>query len=123
MPQRRTKDVLLVEPPSAARERHARTLARRKYTVTTADDVEQARKLWTPGSYGLVVVSLDGFGETAGLLCDDIRNSDHGQLIALIFNPDQELPVTDCPTLIFTTEPDEYFLARVETLTAVAYAA
>jgi response regulator RpfG family c-di-GMP phosphodiesterase len=122
-PQRQTKDVLLVEPASEARDRHAKMLSRRKYKVTTADNIEQARALWGPNRYGLVVVSLDGFGETAGLLCDDIKDSDHGQVIALIFHPDQELPATDCPTLIFTTEPDEYFLARVETLTAVAYAA
>jgi hypothetical protein len=123
MPPRQTKDVLLVEPSGADRDRHAKTLARNKYKVTTANSVEEARGLWTPARYGLVVVSLDGFADAAGLLCDDIRGSDHGQVIALIFNPDQELPATDCPTLIFTTEPDEYFLARVETLTAMAYAA
>jgi hypothetical protein len=50
--------------------------------------------------------------------CNEIKESDGNQLIALIFHPDQQLPATDCPTIIFTTEPDEYFLARVETLTA-----
>jgi len=121
--QRQTKDVLLVEQPSLDRERHAQTLARNRYTVTTTDTIAEARERWSPDRFGLVVISLDGFGQDAGQFCDDIKNGDSGQLIALIFHPDQQLPVTDCPTLIFTTEPDEYFLARVETLTAVANAA
>ncbi|MGZ4788044.1 MAG: hypothetical protein ACXVZX_05960 [Terriglobales bacterium] len=121
--QRQVKDVLLVEQPSSARDRHLKTLNRKKYNVTIADTIEQARKQWKPEQYGLVVISLSGFGEAAGQFCDDIKDGDAGQVIALIFHPDQELPSTDCPTLIFTTEPDEYFLARVETLTAVANAA
>jgi DNA-binding NtrC family response regulator len=121
--RRRTKDVLLVEPPSEARERHTTTLSRHGYNVVPADTTEQARDKWAPGHYGLVIVSLDGFAEEAGEFCDAIKDRDTDQLIALIFHPDQELPVTDCPTLIFTTEPDEYFLARVETLTAAVQAA
>ena len=121
--QRQGKDVLLVEPPSVARERHEKTLARNRYRVFAADDIDQARAQWEPDRFGLVIVSLDGFAELAGDLCDFIKDSDSGQLIALIFNPDQELPATDCATLIFTTEPDEYFLARVVTLTSSAYAA
>jgi len=121
--QRQTKHVLLVEAPSGSRDRHAETLARHQYDVTLADDVDAAKKLWAAEHFGLVILSLDGFANSAGLLCDEIRDSDPGQIIALIFNPDQELPATDCPTLIFTTEPDEYFLARVETLTAAAFAA
>ena len=122
-PQRKIKDVLLVEQPSTARDRHQKTLVRNRYTVTLADTVEQARKHWFPSHFGLVVISLNGFGEAAGLICDYIKDEDSGQVIALIFHPDQQLPATDCPTLIFTTEPDEYFLARVETLTSVANAA
>ena len=121
--RRRTKDVLLVEPPSGARERHTKTLSRHGYQVVAADTVEEGRRHWAPGHFGLVIVSLDGFADEAGEFCDAIKDSDTQQLIALIFHPDQELPVTDCPTLIFTTEPDEYFLARVETLTAAAQAA
>lgn len=115
--------MLLLEPPSEARERHTRTLSRHGYKVVSADTPEQARNKWSPEHYGLVIVSLDGFSEQAGDFCDGIKNSDSRQLIALIFHPDQDLPATDCPTLIFTTEPDEYFLARVETLTAAAQAA
>lgn len=121
--QRQTKDVLLVEPPSLARERHKKMLVRNKYKVTMADDVLQARNHWSPSRYGLVVVSLDGFADDAAQLCGEIKDRDSAQVIALIFHPDQELPATDCPTLIFTTEPDEYFLARVETLTATTQAA
>jgi DNA-binding response OmpR family regulator len=98
-------------------------LTRRKYTVRTVDDVVAARSAWAPRTYGLVLVSLNGFGNAAANLCGEVRNSDPDQLIAMIFHPDQELPATECPTLIFTTEPDEYFLARVETLTEMAYAA
>jgi len=122
-PQRKTKDVLLVEQPSAARDRHQKTLARNRYSVTLADSIDKARETWSPSRYGLVVISLNGFGEEAGAFCDYVKDEDSGQVIALIFHPDQQLPVTDCPTLIFTTEPDEYFLARVETLTSVAKAA
>lgn len=121
--QRDVKRVLLVEPPTLARERHAKLLLRHKYNVTIADDVHFARSQWAPARFGLVIVSLDGFGEVAGQFCDDIKDQDSEQVIALIFHPDQELPATDCPTLIFTTEPDEYFLARVETLTSTAFAA
>ncbi len=121
--QRQTKEVLLIEPPSPDRDRHARTLARRKYKVTIADSVEQARRRWSPAHYGLVVMSLDGSANEVTQFCGEIKNRDSRQLIALIFHPDQELPATDCPTLIFTTEPDEYFLARVETLTATVQAA
>lgn len=121
--QRQVKEVLLVEPPSAARDRHVKTLTRNKYKITMADTIEQANGHWSPARYGLVIVSLDGFADTAGQFCDDIKDRDSDQVIALIFHPDQQLPATDCPTLIFTTEPDEYFLARVETLTAAARAA
>ena len=120
---RQVKEVLLIEPPSPARERHLKTLVRNRYQVTLADSIEQARQLWSPSYYGLIVISLEGFADGAGQFCDDVKEKDSDQVIAMIFHPDQELPTTDCPTLIFTTEPDEYFLARVETLTATAKAA
>src|SRR5215813_10844482 len=120
---RQTRDVLLVEGPSSSRDRHAQTLARNGYRVMIADTVEDGQSQWTPEKYGLIVVALNGFGQSAADLCNIIKESDINQVIALIFSPDQELPATNCPTLIFTTEPDEYFLARVETLTATAYAA
>jgi response regulator RpfG family c-di-GMP phosphodiesterase len=117
-PDRQSKNVLLVEGSSAARDRHSATLARNGYHVVTAEAIDAAHKLFAPRKYGLVVVSLNGFGDAAAQLCNDIKESDPNQLVALIFHPDQQLPATDCPTMIFTTEPDEYFLARVETLTA-----
>ncbi len=117
------KRVLLVEAPSQDRERHERLLTKHKYTVTVVDDVEAVSSVWIPRSFGLVLFSLNGTGNAAAQLCDTVRESDPDQLIAMIFHPDQELPATECPTLIFTTEPDEYFLARVETLTEMAYAA
>lgn len=113
----------MVENPSPSRDRHAKTLARNGYRVISADTLEEGRNHWAPEKYGLVVVSLNGLGHAAAALCDEIKEADTSQVIALIFSPDQELPITNCPTLIFTTEPDEYFLARVETLTATAYAA
>ena len=122
-PQRRLKEVLLIEPPGADRERHAKTLSRHRYQVTTADTIEEARSRWAPTRYGVVVMAVNGFADQVASLCGEIRDQDSGQVIALIFHPDQELPATDCPTIIFTTEPDEYFLARVETLTASAQAA
>jgi len=115
---RQRKTVLLVENPSLARDRHSKTLHRNGYEVATADTIETAQGMFAPRKYGLVVVSLNGFGEGAAIFCNEVKEGDPGQVIALIFHPDQQLPVTDCPTLIFTTEPDEYFLARVETLTA-----
>lgn len=120
---RKAKDVLLIESPSSARERHAKTLVRNGYNVFTADTIEDARTQFAPQRFGLLVLSLNGFGEKGAQLCNEIKDVDGKQVIAMIFHPDQELPATDCPTLIFTTEPDEYFLARVETLTATAYAA
>jgi response regulator RpfG family c-di-GMP phosphodiesterase len=120
---RQTRRVLLIEGPGASRDRHAKTLARNGYDVLVADNIEAGRSQWSPKSYGLVVVSLNGFGQQAADFCDEIKERDSDQVIALIFSPDDELPVTTCATLIFTTEPDEYFLARVETLTAAAYAA
>ena len=115
---RQTKSVLLVEGSSPARERHTATLKRNGYEVVTADSIDAGRTLFSPRKYGLVVVSLNGFGMAAADFCNEIKESDGNQLIALIFHPDQQHPATDCTTIIFTTEPDEYFLARVETLTA-----
>ncbi len=115
---RQTKAVLLVEGTSAARDRHAATLKRNGYEVVMAESIDDGRSRFSPRRYGLVVVSLNGFGNAAADLCNEIKETDSNQLIALIFHPDQQLPATDCPTIIFTTEPDEYFLARVETLTA-----
>jgi DNA-binding NtrC family response regulator len=115
---RQTRTVLLVEGSSAARDRHAATLKRNGYEVMIANSIEEGRAQFSPRKFGLVVVSLNGFGAAAADLCNEIKESDSNQLIALIFHPDQQLPATDCPTIIFTTEPDEYFLARVETLTA-----
>jgi hypothetical protein len=94
------------------------TLVRNGYEVVIADTIESAESQFLPHRYALVVVSLNGFGDAAAKLCHHVKDGDPRQLIALIFHPDQQLPATDCPTLIFTTEPDEYFLARVETLTA-----
>lgn len=120
---RQTKGVLLVESPSSARERHLKTLERNGYRVVIADTIEHGRSHWSPSHYGLVIVSVNGFGKQAADLCDELKETDSEQVIALIFSPDQDLPATSCATIIFTTEPDEYFLARVETLTAAAYAA
>lgn len=120
---RQTRRVLLIETPGGARQRHADTLTRNGYKVLLADGIESGAAQWTPRMYGLVIISLNGLGQRAAEFCDRIKESDSDQVLAIIFSPDQELPVTSCATLIFTTEPDEYFLARVETLTAAAYAA
>jgi DNA-binding NtrC family response regulator len=121
--QRQAKRLLLVEPPSSDRERHLKTLQRYKYKVTVADSVDVARGHWAPAQFGLVMMAVNGSGDAVARFCGEIKNQDARQVIALIFHPDQDLPATDCPTIIFTTEPDEYFLARVETLTAAAQAA
>src|SRR4051794_1880272 len=94
---RQIRNVLLVECPSTARERHMKTLARNGYRVVTADTVEEGRTHWVPQNFGLIVISLNGFGEAAASFCNELKNSDSEQLIALIFSPDQELPATDCP--------------------------
>ena len=122
-PKRQSKDVLLIETPSSTRDRHSTTLARHEYKVTLVDSIATARELWSPEKYGLIVMSLCDFGTAAADFCSEVKDADSAQVLALIFHPDQELPATDCPTLIFTTEPDEYFLARVETLTAATRAA
>ena len=121
--QRQARKLLLVEPPSSDRERHLKTLQRYKYKVTVANSIDEARAHWSPAHYGLVMMSVNGSGDAVARFCGEIKDKDARQVIALIFHPDQELPATDCPNLIFTTEPDEYFLARVETLTAAAQAA
>jgi response regulator RpfG family c-di-GMP phosphodiesterase len=121
--QRETRKVLLVEAPSAARDRHAKTLAKNGYEVITTDSPQLAWPHWVADRFGLVLVELNGYAEEAARLCSEIKSADPDQVIALVFHPDQELPATDCPTLIFTTEPDEYFLARVETLTQAVRAA
>ena len=115
---RQTKTVLLVESSSPARDRHSATLARNGYSVVTSESIDAARSTFSPRKFSLVVLSLNGFGHAAADFCNEIKETDSNQLIALIFHPDQQLPATNCPTIIFTTEPDEYFLARVETLTA-----
>lgn len=112
------RTVLLVEDASTARDRHINTLVRNNYQVEVAETIDAAQQFFSPRKYSLVVLSLNGFGQSAAELCHHIKEGDPGQLIAMIFHPDQQLPATDCPTIIFTTEPDEYFLARVETLTA-----
>ena len=117
------KRVLLVENPSHDRDRHTGVLTRNHFDLEISDDIAAARAAWQPQTYGLVLVSLDGFGDDAARFCEEARDNDPDQLIAMIFHPDQELPSMQCPTLIFTTEPDEYFLARVRTLTEMAYAA
>lgn len=117
-PEPHHKTVLLVEGGSPSRDRHSTTLLRNGYDVVLADNIEAAEHDFVPHRYALIVVSLDGFGDRAAEFCHRVKEGDPRQLIALIFHPDQQLPATDCPTLIFTTEPDEYFLARVETLTS-----
>lgn len=112
------KTVLLVETGSTSRDRHSRTLIRNGYDVVLAETIESAEREFAPSKYALIVVSLNGFGDAAADFCHHVKEYDPRQVIALIFHPDQQLPATDCPTLIFTTEPDEYFLARVETLTS-----
>jgi PleD family two-component response regulator len=117
---RQAKSVLLVEQPSPDRDRHEKTLTRNGYKPVVAETADQAKALWQPHRFELVVFSLVDGNDFAVSLCNELKETDSEQLIALIFHPDRELPATDCPTIIFTTEPDEYFLARVETLTSAS---
>ena len=112
--------ILLIEQ---APHRRRDALVRDGYEVVTATTLEEARRLWSPGRYALVVITLCGDSEDIKRFCDSLRSESPEQPIAQVFDPEQPIPATDCPTMLMPPEPEEYFLARVETLTQIFSAA
>jgi CheY-like chemotaxis protein len=115
--------ILLVDDSAASRQRKADLLARHGYHVFCLATEEEACSLCRQQPFTLILVVDRKDPQRAADFCRAIRRQNPQQMIGLLLDPKRPVPVTDCPDLIWPDEGDDYFLARVETLTAFACAA
>jgi PleD family two-component response regulator len=112
-----------MDDSAASRQRKAELLARHGYLVSAIATQEEAGVLCRQRSFTLILVVDRRDPQRAADFCRSVRRQNPQQRIGLLLDTNRPAPVTDCPDLIWPDEGDDYFLARVETLTAFAFAA
>lgn len=115
--------ILLLDDSTSKRRARAKLLVRRGLSVEVAGTVEQARELWRPGRYLIVLVAVHKDIRRAAEFCDEIQEKHPGQIVGVLVPINRPLPRTHCRGLLWPEEKLEYFLARVETLADFARAA
>jgi CheY-like chemotaxis protein len=115
--------ILLLDDSTSKRRARAKLLVRRGLSVEVAGTVEQARELWRPGRYLIVLVAVHKDIRRAAEFCDEIQEKHPDQIVGVLVSVNRPLPRTYCRGLLWPEEKLEYFLARVETLADSARAA
>src|SRR5579871_2055367 len=97
------RKILLVNDEPGSEPSRLKTLQDLGYEVTPAATARHALKCWRDEDYDLILIGLEKDPQGAAHLCERIMSEAPRQKIALLFS-DPELPLTDCPDLIWKGE-------------------
>ncbi len=109
--------ILLLLCAGAAR---ARKTLEKHTRLDCAASLPEARHLWRPGRYDMVVATFDQDPNESMRLCREIKDQSPEQLLVFLAGTGENLPPEPCPDAVFPKEePPEYLLARIDTFLAV----
>jgi PleD family two-component response regulator len=113
------KRVLLVVASEGDAARRSAVLRRRGYDVDSVTCAEAAVTISRTNSYDLIVVPVDDI-VCVEKLCRRLQKLNPNSTIACLADCQKPLPSLPAGRLLWKGEPMEYFLARVDALSAIA---
>ena len=118
-PLRAQKRVLLVLADHHNANRRLEFLRRRGFDVDSCSGAEAAVTMSRTHSYDLIVLPVDA-APTVEKLCRRLQRLNPNSTVACIADCSKPIPALPAGLLLWEGEPLEYFLARLDTLSAIA---
>lgn len=116
-----TERVLLVDRFQPTRDVRARVLREHGIDVGAAETLDEARVLFVPGQYDLVLLDLHRYPPAEMLVfCRVIKNIDPNQRIALLLGPPSYLTLDWKKELAFAGEPSQHLPSKAKRHAAAA---
>ncbi len=115
--------VLLLDDHPETRALRANKLIDCGFQVQPTSTIGEAKSLWQPDRYVIVLVCVRKNLGRAAAFCDRIKQDDPALPVGMVVPEGAKLPPTSCPDMLWPDEDLEYLIARVETLVAFAPAA
>lgn len=91
-------------------------LSQRGHQVHASPDLISARNSWSDGAFNLLLVVANSETPEFVSFCEEVKRKNPRQIIAIVFDSNAGPPELNCASLMFTKEPEEYLVARVEAL-------
>ena len=119
LPMLRTeKEILLVTREDLL---HDRVLESAGYAVTRVKNVAEARLVWQPGRFALVLVAAESYNEDIEEFCEELKTLYPPQFVALLTGWYTFVPNDSCPDAAIPRSGNpETFVARISELIASA---
>jgi len=113
--------VLLVDCFQPTRDARAKVLREHGIDVSTAEHIEEARVLFVPRQYDLVLLDVHRYPPAEVLVfCRIIKNIDPGQRIALLLGPPNYFTLDWQRELAPASEPSQHLRPKAKRHTAAA---
>jgi DNA-binding NtrC family response regulator len=111
------KRILLVCPDERLGEIRCMILHSHGYDAVSVSNPARARQMWTPGAFHLVIVDVQTDPDGALALCDELKDKDEQQLVALMSQHHIYVPPSKCPDeVIPRSEGPRVFVEKVKGL-------
>ena len=114
------KRLLMVANTRMDADRRAEFLRRNGFEVDCAVCSDDAIHLSRSHSYDVVVLALEGDCHVVADLATILQKTSPNAMVACLADCKKPVPPLPCDRMLWKGEPLEYFLARVETLAAIA---
>jgi len=114
------KRLLIVAKSDAAAHHRSEYLRRNGYEVDCASGLSNALQMSRARSYDMVVLALDGDSMNIKKLATQIQRLNPNALVTCLADCSKAIPPLPSHRMLWSSEPLEYFLARVEALAATA---
>jgi DNA-binding response OmpR family regulator len=87
------------------------------FTVTTVRTLHEARNAYQRGRYSLILIATDALDADPVDFCEEIKETDSSQTVALLSGPHVYLPSDSCPDdVIHNTDGPRHLIQRVHSL-------
>lgn len=117
MPLDRTKKVLVIDPDPQLAETRCLILRSHGFVANCITDPRAVLASWIPRAYDLVLVDVQHNPDHALKFCNELKEHDDAQLVALISDHHVWIPPHPCPDeVISRSEGPQRFVEKVKAL-------
>lgn len=109
--------ILLIDEDLELGKLRCMILASHGFDAVCIRSIEEARRTWHPQTYSLVLVNVQPDPDRALQLCDELKDRDPNQLVALMSAHHVYIPPSPCPDdVIDPGEGPRRFVSQIKQL-------
>lgn len=110
-----SRQILLVD--SQPHQYRELVLKAGNFIVTSVPTLRDARSVFRPGHYSLILIATDALDADPVEFCEEIKKVDASQTVALLSGPHVYFPNDSCPDdVIHNTDGPRHLIRRVHSL-------